>query len=490
MKIKNAILATSLASGLLATGCSDWIDVNHNPNYPEQVATEMMLPSIEVTTGYVMMSWDYLFLDGIFCQYLTQAGGYSQFKSCEQFNKQEFSSTYRNLFANVLTEAKTIKEQAGEESGMYVAAELMSIYVWQVIVDAWGDVPYSEALNTVIFAPKFDKAEDIYDDLIKRLDGAIEILENHLDEENDFTLSPIAAKYDFLYGGDLEQWYYFANSLKLRFMNRLSNTGKFTAQEIYDFAYNAYVIEENCQIKETMWESKSGKKYPMDEYDNGNFCKNNINASMSIVSYMEKDPRIEKIFDGRKGKIQGYYDGKGAEEVKSKINGETLVRNIPLISTWEIYFDIAEACLNVDDEETAQYCYEYAVAESFVYWGLEGKEEVVLGASGYQPWVPGDKEANFRSICMQRWASFMMTQHGEGFNEINRTGIPEVSDVTDYDKIAADFPRGYLIQPVCGTVIGTNRPKSMAYPQSYVLDLNSNAPKQKIDMTQKIFWQK
>ena len=85
--------------------------------------------------------------------------------------------------------------------------EIMTVYSWSVLVETFGNVPYSQALNINNLLPKYDDGLTIYKDLVNRLDTAIV----HLD--------PAYASLgtaDNMYYGDVPSWLKFANSLKLR----------------------------------------------------------------------------------------------------------------------------------------------------------------------------------------------------------------------------------------------------------------------------------
>ena len=91
--------------------------------------------------------------------------------------------------------------------------EVLAVYSYQVLVDAFGNVPYTEALmggdNS---RPKYDDAYTIYKDLFVRLDKAIADLDGSFDGFGSA---------DVLYNGDVSLWKKFAASLKLRMALRL-----------------------------------------------------------------------------------------------------------------------------------------------------------------------------------------------------------------------------------------------------------------------------
>lgn len=85
--------------------------------------------------------------------------------------------------------------------------EVMNVYAYSVLVETFGDVPYTEALDFTNVLPKYDDGKTVYVDLIGRLSAAISNMDASGDSFGDA---------DLIYGGDVASWKKFANSLKLR----------------------------------------------------------------------------------------------------------------------------------------------------------------------------------------------------------------------------------------------------------------------------------
>jgi hypothetical protein len=131
-----------------------------------------------------------------------------------------------NIYRGVLMNLKDCKEQinnkaitpaysTGQQKNQLAIANLWEIYAYQVLVDQFGNVPYSEALlGAVNSRPKYDDAWTIYQDLITRLNTVI----TDLDDSYDAFGSA-----DVLYESDIVLWKEFAASLKLRIALRLAD---------------------------------------------------------------------------------------------------------------------------------------------------------------------------------------------------------------------------------------------------------------------------
>jgi len=121
-----------------------------------------------------------------------------------------YKSVLRNLYE---AEKLLVAEQANGGENLEIANKLASIailkvYTYTVLVDIFGNVPYSQALDVDNVTPVYDDAESVYLDLIERLNQAIAALDASVASFGD---------YDLLYNGDVSKWQKFANSLKLRF---------------------------------------------------------------------------------------------------------------------------------------------------------------------------------------------------------------------------------------------------------------------------------
>lgn len=124
----------------------------------------------------------------------------------------DFNSVWYNYYTYILPENRLIIEKAENEgfprqAGM---AKVMESYATILLVDMFGDIPYSEAAQGTDFInPKSDDAEGIYNKIFSLLDEA----KADLQTEDAPSLD---ADFDIYYGGDIEKWIRLANTLKLK----------------------------------------------------------------------------------------------------------------------------------------------------------------------------------------------------------------------------------------------------------------------------------
>lgn len=104
-------------------------------------------------------------------------------------------------------------------------AEIYEVYLYQRLTDLFGDIPFSEVTQNsgaINRTPKYDKQEDIYPVLVQRLDQALAKLT---------TGDASYGTADFFYGGNIDKWKKFGNSLKLRIGMRMRYANASLAQQ-------------------------------------------------------------------------------------------------------------------------------------------------------------------------------------------------------------------------------------------------------------------
>lgn len=484
--------------------CDNYLDINQDPNVlGDTDQPKILLPSAQVMLANNLMGYDLGFGGAFWVEYWTQSYTASQFKTLCEFDETSFNDSYVEFTAGVLSDLKRIQNLSADEenNGYAYIAEALSIFTWQTMADLWGDIPYSEALkgDEGISEPVFDDDENIYGDLEKRIDALL---------ATDVTsLTPIDADFDFVYAGDLEQWEQFANSLKLKLMMRQSETADFDISAVMSFISNATFITQSAKISGSIWEDgKEGKRHPMREFQEGgaNTLSTNVIGCKSFIDYLRvnSDPRIDALFtaptSGHEGAFFGDFDSKKDSDQDGTLDededySEALFAadtDLVFMSDWEINFFLAEAYARNNDLINAQNHYEAGVTASLSQNGISDTDII---NSGYAQWNSGTTEENIKQIAMQKWVANANYQHTESFIERNRLKYPALNDIDiKSDRVDANlnFPVGDLTNSVNGREKTNGKlPSSPIYPAD-VIGRNTNAPSQKTNLLQKVWWDK
>lgn len=117
---------------------------------------------------------------------------------------------------------------------------IMRSWIFQVLTDLYGDVPYSQAANIEQYlTPKYDNQRDIYLGLLAELKTAAGLI----------STTDNAIGGDVLYNGDMNKWKKFANSLRLRIALRIADKEFDAAKTVFDEigADNSNLIAANTE---------------------------------------------------------------------------------------------------------------------------------------------------------------------------------------------------------------------------------------------------
>lgn len=134
------------------------------------------------------------------------------------FNPANTNLVWVNFYQNVLKRNLDVVVKTKDVptlSNLYHEARIWKAYMFMILTDTYGDVPYFEAGQGFIstnITPKYDRQELIYKDILKELDEASAALD---------PAKPTTAS-DILYGGNIVKWKRLGYSLLLRAAMRLS----------------------------------------------------------------------------------------------------------------------------------------------------------------------------------------------------------------------------------------------------------------------------
>ena len=177
--MKKLFLIATIAMGMVTTSCDNYLDINQNPNSPQEsdMTPNILMPAAEMS---LTASYGDLFRipAGYHAQQFAQEFGTSNYLDYSRFTMSATRSStgYWQLMARTLKNMETIRtiSKEKEEWGTYLAATTLRAFSFQALVDAYGEVPFSEAFQGVNNpTPKYDAGKDIYAALIAELEDAL-----------------------------------------------------------------------------------------------------------------------------------------------------------------------------------------------------------------------------------------------------------------------------------------------------------------------------
>jgi SusD/RagB-like outer membrane lipoprotein len=259
--------------------------------------------------------------------------------------------------------ALTEEDQTSQKNRLAII-KATKAHAYYILVNTFGDIPYTEALNIENTSPAYDPQRTVYYSLLDSLDDAIDMM--------DVTGESFGAA-DLVYEGDMEKWFKFANSLRLRFGMVIADVDAARARtEVEASAPN--VFESNDDNALFRYQSTPPNTNPIWT----NLVQSNRNdyvPANTLVNAMNtlNDPRRPLYFTMRNGTYSGGIYGAGNTFSNfSHVSSQALAPDFPsvLMDYAEVELLLAEAVergFNVGG--TAAQHYNNGVTASITFWG-------------------------------------------------------------------------------------------------------------------------
>jgi len=486
LKLKKGVLAAAVLAMLVGSGCKKQLDINTDPNNPpvEQGTPRLVFPAAVLsTTGRV--GGDMAILGGLWAQYWTQSATANQYKNIDMYNLRsaDFNGAYTELFSGALNDYQFVIGKAKEASDWQylLMATVMKAYTYQILVDLYDQVPYTEAFKgNQNLQPKFDDGYTVYQGLLAEINEAL---------SNDFksaTVDPKDKAADLVFKGDMEKWEQFANTLKLKMYLRMVNAKPAEAEAGITalYASGAKFLSTDAAIKS--FQDVPDNSNPMYEYNVRKLnVGTNLRASRTLLTYLQAngDPRTGAYYTNTTGINQGDFASADPAVQGAGVVKQTAVDPVYFISEAESYFMQAEARERYFGGAGAKTLYDQAVLKAFNQFGLDGAAFIAPGGAYEYP-AAGSLEEKIKAISTQKWISFFGSHALEGFFEKNRTGYPLTSAV--YSDAPNYVPGEFVISK--NAVTNGQLPKRLVFP-NVERQRNNNTPAE-VPITTPVWWAK
>jgi len=410
------------------------------------------------------------------------------------------TSTWRDIYRGMGTYQSIINFEGTEYNNHKAIARILKSYYFQSLVDIFGDIPYSQALQFgVNLTPAYDDDQSIYRALIVDIDLAIATINNP--ESNTL---PVGME-DTVFNGDLNGWIQVANTLKLRILLRqaeLANTDGDTATYLNEqFASLNQNFVTADAIMDPGYENAVGKQNPFwanygedtegnDTFDNdfivpsdymAEFLKGEVTENGVMTGVL--DERLTRIYEPIPAGLVG------AGEVIGVIQGATNTNAPPelselgpglligseqvsyLFTAAESYFLQAEAAERGYISGNAQAMFENGITASFSLLGIPGEASGYITASQNVNLIGWSGSSNkIEAIMTQKWIALCGINAVESWIDYTKTGYPDV-------------PMPIIAEQA-------TRPNRMLYPASEYSTNSANVPNQPSSeaWSTRIFW--
>lgn len=433
---------------IFVLACDNNLDeINRNPNNPEEVNPELLMVTIIRGTVNQMVDEGYN-TGNIVAQFSAQI----REPGTDRYVWGSFN-TWSNGYS-VLKDVNNLYNIASEKGldNYKGIALVMRALLFSRMTDAYGDLPYSEALKgkeeSPVYAPKYDTQEEIYAGLLAELEEANQFLSVNGGEIRD----------DILYGngsyvGDPVKWRKLANSLKLRLLVRQSNRVD-PSQAISEIINNPseYPIFESNDDQATLEYSQPPNLFPVTGNRIGHWRDRRLSKTLADWMNSTADPRLmvyarptvesEEAFHEGTGPLvwEGVRNGEEDQNLGSNIDdrvsalGEIFYKDLqvpvlahgPVMTFSEVMFILAEAAARGWITGGAETYYLEGIQASVDYYrSVSGVDLSTTDDFLAQPGVKFVAADALELIGMQKWIALFFHDM-QAWHEWKRTGIPDL----------------------------------------------------------------
>jgi hypothetical protein len=385
MKFLKYILITFFAA-FFSLGCNDYLDINTNPNVPQEAPAHALLPPMIQNAGRAIV-FDARFI-GKYVQWYFQNTAANTWDlhgfdagsdNCGEVWRQHYWAIGRNVDIMIADAEKRNIPQ-------YIAiGHALRAWGWQAVADVYGDAILKQAWDSDRNTFEYDPQPDIYNEVNRLCDLALTFV------DKTGTPDPLLAAADQFFAGDMSKWKKFINGIKARNAHRLTNKAEYKPDDVIAL----------CDASMASNADNATVPHLGSVGDDANFfgtLRNNValfRQSNYIVSLLDgtnpvtvgaRDPRLRVLLAPSNAdtivrgtnpnttaantvpNLWGTYTGTtpatAVASANAGVKGRYLFHDLarlPLMTYFEIQFIKAEAALRKNDKATALTAYKNAV---------------------------------------------------------------------------------------------------------------------------------
>jgi hypothetical protein len=374
----------------LTAACSDFLDVNTNPNTPQSVSANLYLPPM---LYYMATSpqWDGRFVGRYTQQWeLPLSTGFSTWDRMgydpgSDNGAMQWRDVYWSLGQNLID--MSAKATAEERWDLLGVGLVLKAWGWQVLTDLHGEIIIQQAFDQSRTSFDYDTQEYAYQEVERLLDSAIVLL-RRTDGAVDQTY---LAQGDHIYNGNRTKWLRFAHGLLALHLNHLTNKATYDPARVIAEVDSSFTSNGDDALM----------SYPGLSPDNldKNFygrTRNNITTyrqTQFIVGLMNGtqfggvvDPRMSRVLaPSPDGQYRGLdvnvigggiastapeypmnffgYTGTGGIQLPGRYLFDDKAK-VPVMTYAQLQFVKAEAALRMNDQATALTAYTNGISAS------------------------------------------------------------------------------------------------------------------------------
>lgn len=493
-------ILTALTVGMLClpVGCQDYLDVNTNPNAPQQVAANLYLAPM-LHWMVTAPQYDGRFV-GRYTQEWTLPGTSLSTWDRMGFDPppsdngaEQWRDVYWTLGQNLI-DMNNIA-QAEQRWDLLGVGQVLKAWGWQVLTDLHGEIIVKEAVDQTRFTFDYDTQEYAYQEVDSLLREAI----TNLQRTDGAVDATYLARGDHIYNGDRTKWLKLAYGMLALNHNHYSNKSSYDPADVISLVDQSFTSNDDDALL----------TYPGTNNDDTNFwgrTRNNLTSyrqTQFIVDLMDGtqfggvvDPRMTRIlspspdsvYRGLNVNTVGFgamsatqrpnnffgYAGSGGLQLPGRYLFDDGAR-IPLMTYSELQFIKAEAALRMGNTGLALEAYRNGISSSIDFVNARNNDngqtptqitDAEKAAFLADPEiVPAASALTLSHIMSQKFIALWGWGHNELWLDMRRYHYTDVDPVSGVEVFRGFAPPTNLYPDNGGEVVQRIRPR---YNSEYV----------------------
>jgi hypothetical protein len=349
-----------------------------------------------------------------------------------------------------------------EHPGVYALANIWKVRMYLPRTDYWGPIPYSQVGNG-LKQVDYDAQDVIYKDFLTLLTKAATDLAPYKGKN-------LLGNNDQIYGGNVDKWILFANTLRLRIAMRMSIVEPALAKTNAEAAVAGGVLETNAD--DAFFKVTANSLNTLNQATAWNEFR--MSAAMESALKGYADPRISKYYapvPGTTNTFKGLRNGYTQVELALPANQGTATSNVAdnflpanqanqpfgVMMASEAWFLRAEGALKTWNmgTGTAKEFYEKGVNASMRQWGITDAAAIASYTAGTTTPVALADAINSPALTdipvawsanPSKWMEQVITQKWlalypdglEAWAEYRRTGFPKLYPRINSESLVVD----------------------------------------------------
>lgn len=431
---KYTLSALLVLSAVSCKKLNNFGNTNQDPTAVTAPVTSALIANVEKNISSYASTGSYAMDGGYYCQYFAE----TQYPGTSLYNliQQGFTGDYSGILydcQNVIN-TSTVKNDVA-------AATIMQQYIFWVLTDNMGELPYSQALQGIkAITPVYDSQETIYKGIVSKTAAAVA------------SLSGSGVDGDVVYGGDVSKWKKFGNSLIILATIQTSavTDAKSWAQPAFATAVAGGYIADNADNFAVSYTADYHNPWyalydgRQDEGESSTLT--DLTASLNDGRQLVFGGAANDAYKSAGGTVSssvGVPYGLGRTDAVNFISANqgwafvmradkrTVTSAVNVITAAETVLAVAEGVsLGWGTSGTASDLYTQGVKLSFAQWGVDAPTTAYFTKAPY----------NATNLTTQRYLASYPDGH-KGWNIWRKSGIPSLTAASAATNVSKLIPR-------------------------------------------------